>query len=380
MRIVMHIITGLNTGGAERALYNVIQGGLAERYQTIVVSLTNEGRYGPMLKRLGVPVYCLGMTQGIPSLKALVDFRKIVKMYQPDIVQGWMYHGNILANVAGCFSSKSSRVVWNIRHCLYDLRDEKILTQWIIRLSKMSSMLPAAIVYNSHLSRSQHEQFGFSPVNGVVIPNGFDLGRFSGQQSLRSEVRNELNLAQDATLIGHVGRYHPMKDHACFLRAAVIVLKQKNNVVFLMAGKEVDVQNRHLTDLIPDQYRNHFLLLGERNDVQRLYKAMDVFCLSSFSEAFPNVLGEAMSSSLPCITTNVGDGAFIVGEAGFVVPPRTPGALAAAMLEVIEKSDKERHDLGKAARQRVEEHFSLKSIVENYSMLYDEMSLPSESM
>jgi len=371
MPVVIHIITGLNTGGAERALYNVIQGGLAESFRTIVISLTDEGRYGPMLKELGVPVYCLGMKHGLPSISALWVLRRIIRKYQPDVVQGWMYHGNLFASLARFFSSHSSKVVWNVRQCLYILREEKKLTQLVIRLCMVITKKPAGIIYNSQLSKTQHEQLGFSNSNGLVIPNGFDLEHFQKNVDAMCALREGLSLPVEALVIGHVGRFHPMKDHACFIKAAELVINEQPKAFFLLAGTNVDDNNVQIMDLIPEEWRHRFLLLGERNDVHRLYNAMDVFCLSSSSEAFPNVLGEAMSSSLPCITTDVGEAAYIVGETGLVVPPKDPSASASAMLQMLDKPAEMRHSLGLAARLRVEEKFSLKSVVRMYAELYE---------
>jgi glycosyltransferase involved in cell wall biosynthesis len=372
MKVVVNIITGLNTGGAERALYNVIQGGLTEHYKIVVVSLTDEGRYGPLLQELDVPVHCLGMTQGVPSLTALWHLRKLIKMYQPSVIQGWMYHGNILASIARWFSSKPVCVMWNVRHCLDDIKSEQTLTQWIIRVCKCFSRSAATIVYNGQLSRVQHEEFGWSDCNGLVIPNGFELDRFFYDERIRSRVRQIFHLDDSVIVIGLIARYHPIKDHEGFLRAAVSVAKKRSDVVFLLAGTGVTDQNEKLLEIIPSDMQSQFMLLGERSDVEELYSAMDAFCLSSLSEAFPNVLGEAMASSLPCITTDVGDAAFIVGETGQVVQPGDPAALAGSMLGLLEKTGEERARLGQAARDRIEENFSLDRVVEMYVALYGE--------
>jgi glycosyltransferase involved in cell wall biosynthesis len=367
---VVHIITGLSTGGAERALYNVIANGLADSYSTVVVSLTDEGRYGPMLKELGVAVYCLGMKRGIPSVSSLVKFRTIIKELNPDLIQGWMYHGNLFASFASLFVKPKRRIVWNVRQCIYSLNAEKRLTRSVILLGARLSACADGIIYNSQLSCTHHRSIGYSNKKDVVIPNGFPLSRFAFNNDSRTKIRDGLALSLNDFVVGHVGRFHPMKDHANFLKAAVLVAKKLSNARFLMIGTDIESSNAELLLDLPKSLEDRFVLLGERSDVETYYSAMDAFCLSSSSEAFPNVLGEAMACGLPCISTNVGDAVYIVGDTGLIVPPCDPQALANAMLVMLEKPEEERECLRKEARARIEQHFSMDRVVDEYKHLY----------
>ena len=370
MTVVMHIITGLNTGGAERALCNVIQGGLAERFQTVVVSLTDGGRYGPMLEEFGVPVHCLGMKRGLTSFSALWCLRKVVRKYHPDIVQGWMYHGNLAARLAITLAAGRPAVVWNVRHSLYNLADEKPLTQQVIRSNHWLSSRIDSIVYNSQASRRQHEAFGFAGSRGKIIPNGFDVVGLRPEPGTGKSIRQELSIPEDALVIGHVARFHPMKDHASFLRAAVRVASAVPAARFLVVGREVSPRHPTLAGIVPPELLERFVFPGEHSDVPRLMQSMDVFCLSSWSEAFPNVLGEAMASGVACVTTDVGDCADIVRDTGIVVPPSDSEALARGLMEMLDKPSKERVALCRAAMERVECHYGLDSVVAQYTNLY----------
>jgi len=133
----------------------------------------------------------------------------------------------------------------------------------------------------------------------------------------------------------------------------------------------VSPENPTLAGIVPPELLERFIFPGERTDVQRLMQAMDVFCLSSWSEAFPNVLGEAMACGVPCVATDVGDSADIIGDTGIVVPPSDTEALARGLMLMLEKPDEERRALGRAARQRVKEHYSLAAVVEEYARLYE---------
>jgi len=367
---VLHVITGLSTGGAERALYNVLAGGLAHSGNPAVLSLGDEGAYGRKIRDLGVPVYTLGMRRGVPTPGILVRLRRAVCEIQPEVIQGWMYHGNLAASVAARLASGRPAVAWNVRHSLYELQAEKPLTRQVIRANRFFSRGVDSIIYNSHLSRSQHEAFGFSGGSARVIPNGFDLDRLAPDPVAGSAVRAELGLPHDVRVIGHVARFHPMKDHASFLRAAVRVARANPAARFLLVGREVTPENPALAGIVPPDLIDRFVFTGERSDVYRLMQAMDVFCLSSCSEAFPNVLGEAMACGIPCVATDVGDSADIVGDSGLVVPPRDSEALADALLALLAKDPAERVVLGQAARHGIEQRYALPRMVDQYTQLY----------
>jgi len=370
---ILHVITGLNTGGAERALYSICQGGLAQQYRTVVVSLSGEGRYGPLLKELGVEVFTLDMKRALPSISALLKLRVILRKVQPDLIQGWMYHGNLLASLSRLFLLEKRPVVWNVRHSLYDLDKEKRATQWVIKLCKKLPFQPIKIIYNSRLSRQQHEAFGFAKEQGLVIPNGFFLERFAFSSELRSSIRDHLQVADTTQVVGHVARFHPMKDHFSLIKAALKVLNHNENTVFVMLGTDVTVGNAALVNEIPNELMDHFRFLGEKSNVEHYMSAFDLFVLSSWSEAFPNVLGEAMACGLPCVTTGVGDAAYIVADTGKVVPPRNPDLLASAISNMLETSDQAFSELKRKARERVELKFSLDSVVDKYCSLYSDI-------
>lgn len=371
---VLHLITGLATGGAEQVLFNGLAGGLAGRFDSAVVSLHDEGTYGEAIRDLGVPVHALGMGWGIPLPGAVKALRRVVADFQPEVIQGWMYHGNLAAILAGWLAPGRPAVAWNIRHSLYGLRAEKPLTRQVIRSNRALSARPDAILYNARLSRQQHETFGFAPDRGQVIPNGFDLARLRPVSERGLMVRHELGILGEARVVGHVARLHPMKDHARFLRAAARVARDREYVHFLLSGTEVTPDNSALVGIVPDALRQRFHFLGERADVPDLMRAMDVLCQSSWSEAFPNVLGEAMAIGVPCVATDVGDSADIIGGTGVIVPPRDDEALTQGLLAMLAKSTEERRAMGEAARARVESRYSLDAMVAQYARLYEDMN------
>ena len=371
---VIHIITSLYTGGAERALYNLLQGGLNEQFETHVISLSDAGTIGPQIERLGVPVICLGMPSGRPTLASVIKLRRVIKDLQPDLIHGWMYHGNIVTMIARIATMTRPALVWGVRHSLYQIENEKRLTQLVIKANRFLSNSPDMILYNSRLSQQQHEQFGFQGTNSQVIPNGINLKQFCFSDAERTRIRTELGIPTDAIVAGHVARLHPMKDHPLFLQAAIDIAKRFEQFHCILIGRDVNMENEGLAKYIPEELQNRFHLLDERSDISAVMSAMDIFTLTStWGEAFPNVLGEAMATGLPCVTTNVGDSALIVGDCGQIVEPQDKAALVGAIESLVVLSSTDRQQIGVRARRRIEEYFSLNAIVKEYSNLYESL-------
>lgn len=368
---VLHIINGLASGGAETMLAKLLAGMDREAFEPAVVSLTDRGSLAEHLANLQVPVHALGFGSALPTPSAVWRLVRIVRRIRPHLIQGWMYHANLAAELASICVSEPAPVLWNIRHSIYRLADEKCTTAAIIRLGARLSFRPAHILYNAHVSAVQHEALGYRFEKRVVIPNGFDTQRFIPSEQARVRIRTELGLSSSTVLIGLIARYHPMKDHATFLRAAGSLVDTHPDVHFLLVGRDVDWDNAALVRLIQDTgVGTRIHLLGERTDIHQVTAALDVSAISSYSEGFPNVIGEAMACAVPCTVTDVGDSASIVGETGRVVPPRDHQALAEAWRALLRVGPAGRARLGRAARRRIEEHFSLPAVIARYEQLY----------
>ena len=371
---ILHVITGLAAGGAEAMLLKLLSW-TAGDVQSAVVSLSQDERaVEPAIRDLGIPVYCLGLRRVFPNPLALPALRRIVRNFRPQIIQGWMPHGNVLASLAGRWAGKAA-IVWNIRQALYDISYERWFTRAVIRLGARLSSGPAAIVYNSRTSVAQHEAFGYKPAHRIVIPNGFDCQLFRPDENAREKVRRELGLARDAVLIGLVARYHAMKDHANFLRAAGLVARQHVNTYFLLVGSGVTQDQAALVKIVADQQlQERVFLMGERPDVPRMTASLDIACCSSWTESFPNTVGEAMACGVPCVVTNVGDSAYVIGDTGVCTPPRDYCAFAEGMNRLLNGGIDYRRRLGSTARERIEREFSMAAVARQYESLYDQLS------
>ena len=329
----------------------------------------------PKIQALGIPVHSLGMRRGVPSPLAILRLARWLWQHHPDVIQTWMYH----ADLVGCLAARligRIPVSWGIRHSDLSPEGNSSLTLHTVKICAMlSRWLPARIVCCSEASRRVHVEAWYAAEKMVVIPNGFDIDTFMPDIAARNSIRKELAIPDDASVIGMVARFHPIKDHHNFVRAAKILYQTRSNVHFVLCGRGVSWDSERLVAWIDEAgIRNRFHLLGLRDDMSSITAAFDIATLTSFGEAFPNVVGEAMSCAVPCVVTDVGDMAHIVGETGMVVPPRNPEALAEAWGKMLDLGPEGRYRLGMAARERVKENFSLPKIVDWYQNVFEELA------
>lgn len=371
---IVHVTTTLDTGGAEMMLYRLLAARTDDDLEPVVVSLSDCGPIGEMIRGLRVPVHTLGMRPGWPSPLAFARLVALLRRERPVLVQTWLYHadlfGGLAARVVGGIP-----VAWGLHVGTLDPTLMRRSTLQVVQLcARLSRWLPAAIVACAEEARRVHVAFGYDPEKMVVIPNGFDTEALRPDPAARVSVRAELGLPLETPLVGLVARFHPQKDHRMFARAAEHLRWRwhRDDVHFVLCGRGATWDNPELAQWLDEaNVRDRCHLLGDRRDVARLQASLDLACLSSAGgEAFPLVLGEAMACGVPCVATDVADTRLLVGEAGRIVPPRDPVALAAAMAEVLDLQETERARLGKIARRRIESCYALPRIVERYGALH----------
>lgn len=369
----MFVITALKSGGAERMLWKLLSRIDRSRFEPFVIALSRDSdRIVQAFQDIDVPCELLGMRPGRVSLGPVVRLARRLRSLGPDIVQGWMYHGNLAATVASAALGGHVPVLWNIRGALDSSHDRRP-TGFVIWAGGKLSGTSARIINNSIVSALQHEQrFGYESSRRVILPNGFDVDAFRPSVQARKIMRESLHLPSDSVLVGLIGHYRSMKDHPGFLRAASLLHQRYPQVHYVLAGDRIDDTNSQLNSLISTYgLRARVHLLGNRDDTQVIQAALDVAVSSSASgEGFPNVIGEAMSCGVPCVVTDVGDSAVVVGDTGIVVPPKNPEALAGSIAGLIDGGETHRRELGARARQRIIDCFGLDSVVRQYETLY----------
>lgn len=375
MRRIVFIITGLYTGGAEMMLLKVLERLDRQRFAPHVISLTTLGELAPRIAALGIPVDAMGMKPGLPSPSGFFRLVRLLKRLKPDVVHTWMYHADLLGGLAARLAGVSA-VGWCIRNSNLDKDKTKFSTRAVVGLcASISKWLPSRILSCSEKARQFHVACGYVAEKMLVVPNGFDLSQFKPDLDARFRVRAELGITDQTPLVGLIGRFDPQKNHAGFFEAAGMLHRHMSQVHFVLAGQGVDVSNAALMQTITQEgVQGNTHLLGLRNDIPALMGALDVLASSSsYGEAFPNVLGEAMACGVPCAVTDVGDSAYIVGDAGRVVATGDMAGLADALAGILQLPAAEWLALGEAARTRVATHFEIGRITRQYEAFYSEL-------
>ena len=371
-RKVLHIISGLDTGGAEMMLYKILAHSIDNDIEHQVLSIRKLGPIAKKIQDLGCEVQTLNIGAGLWhvffSLPLLIS--KTIR-FQPDVIQGWMYHGNLFAMISAFFFPKKVMLCWNVRQTLYDIKKEKFFTRLTIRICKIFSNIPTHILYNSILSAQQHEKYGFSAHQRMIIFNGFETGKFKPNEQSKLSVRKELNI-KTTYIVGHIGRFHPKKDHNTLFLAARKILEEIDDVTFVFVGRDILPSNRVLAGYMNNSNLvEKVKLLGERKDIARILTAMDVLVSTSgWGEGFSNVIGEAMASGVLCVATDVGDAKNIIGETGVTVPPYSTDQISMEVVKILLYPDEQRLTRGKDTRRRIIEFYSIDKITKKYLKLY----------
>lgn len=373
---ILHIIIGLNVGGAENALKRLIESHLTTpNYQHSVISLTTIGKIGTQLQELGIKIYTLEITSFWNAPLKFLNLIKIIKNNQPDIVHSWMYHADLLGGIAAYLTKH--KIIWSIRntHATVGSGTASFTKYIMLTCAWLSKYIPKKIVCVANSAISSHNKYDHSKM--LVIPNGYDTEKIIKQSNniSRETFRSSLGIDSNAIVIGSVGRFNDYKDFPTFIETASLLLTAYDNLKFLLIGRNVDTNNNALMILINKTIDpSAFLLLGERNDIPVCLKAMDIFCLHSISEGFPNVLGEAMCIGVPCITTDAGDAALMVRNAKLVSPISDPTALAEKVKSIITLSPEERHEIGAELQRIIKTDYSLQNMQQSYEKLYTEVA------
>ncbi len=371
---ILHIITGLADGGAEGVLCRLISADLSRENQHYVISLTDRGRHAAFLESLGSTVDCLHMPRGRLTLKGLRMLYRRIKAIDPDVVQTWMYHadlvGGVLARLAGYRA-----VVWGIRQSNIVQAGNSRLSFMVMKLcAHLSGYVPARIACCSEQAVGPHLDVGYRADKFTIIPNGYSLDRIRPDREARMRFRQGLSIDAQTVVLGMVARFDPLKDHENLFTALHLLKRKKQPFVCLLAGEGMTNANQALAAMVDAAgVGKHLRLIGPCEDVPAIMNALDIHVLSSASEGFPNVLAEAMACGTPCVSTDVGDAALILGGTGWLVPRQDPERLADAMSIAIHeytRCQSDRLQRQAACRDRIVEYFDLQKMVCAYQLLW----------
>lgn len=366
--IILHVITGLNDGGAEGALYRLCKNDKDNSH--FVVSLLNGGKYEANFKLINISTFSLKLNTTYGVLMSLYNFKILLNKIKPDVIQTWLYHADLFGGL-GAFIFGYRNIYWNIRNCNTSKKALKITTRLVVYVNSiLSNFIPKRIISVSQSATLHHINIGYKKDNFVNIPNGYEF------------IGNDFNLdyfesfkKKSSFLIGMVARYDPQKDHNNLLKSLVIIKDSNIDFHCLLVGTGMDYSNFYLVNEINKlKLNNHITLLGRRDDINNVMRILDLHVLSSLGEAFPNVLVEAMLNETLCVSTDVGDASYIIGDFGWIVKPECPIELASAILDANNLFCNKRKDWEKlrfSAKEYVVSRFSIEKMVKSYNEIWN---------
>jgi len=367
---ITFLIRSLNYGGAERQLVALAKG-LHERGHSVGVAVFYPG--GPLekdLREAGVPVRALDKLGRWDVLGFLWRLTRLLREERPDILHSYLVVPNLVTVMFKLLFPRI-KMVWGVRASNMDLSRYDWFIRMTYRLERLFSRFPDLIIVNSQAGRRDHFAHGFPKEKMVVIHNGIDTQRFCPNPGARRRGRAEWGVSEDEKLIGLVGRLDPKKDHPTFLKAAALLAQEREDVRFVCVGDGLADYRQELHKLGQELGLTERLIwAGARDDISAVYNSLEIASSSSsYGEGFPNVIGEAMACGVPCVVTDVGDSAWIVGDAGVVVPPKNHHALADGWRDMLRRLGDHRLSLSEKARARVALHFDLDALVQKTSDL-----------
>jgi glycosyltransferase involved in cell wall biosynthesis len=372
---ILHIITSLELGGAENALYKLC---ISDRKNThVVVSFTNGGYYSDLLVENNIELYSLGLNRVDNVFVASYKLYKILSNTKPNIIQTWLYHADVYG---GCMSwlFGYKNIVWNIRNTNVSSKALKSTTRLLLKIQAiLSFIIPQRIIACSTKSIATHKEIGFCTSKFGVIYNGYDPKTLIFSSDERNRLRSKIGINNSEFVVGMVARFDVQKDHINLLRSLFIIKKRKIHIKCLLIGENVTHNNEVLSKLISEYgLDKQVFLLGASHNIRGIMSSLDLHILSSLGESFPNVVAEAMLCQTPCVATDVGESSRIIGCTGWIVPPQNSKILSDAIIKAKEIFDNDKvkwEHLRILSRSQIIEQFSIKRMVNEYNIIWSQL-------
>ena len=341
---ILHIITGLNTGGAEMMLYKLCA--YRQNVDYHVISLTNIGPIGKKIQDLGVTVESLGLSKSPFSIIKFFKLIKMIKQLSPDLVQTWLYHADLIGGIAARLAGK--KVFWNIRQASVNRKLNKWHTVLTSRICGLLIFIPQKVLSCTQTGIAEHAKIGYPKEKMQFVSNGFEVDQFKLGESRKK-------------VILHIGRFAPLKDHQSFIKLARSLHSEIPEYEFHMYGDNVTVENPDLKDVT----ENYIKLMGRNDELYNIYPTASLLISTSLSEGFSNTIGEAMCCGTPVIATDVGDSRIIVNNPDFIVSPQNIKEMQQAVLKLLNSPPSPT-----SIRESITSRFDIKEVVKQYEELY----------
>jgi glycosyltransferase involved in cell wall biosynthesis len=371
---IVHLISGLGIGGAERTLQGLVSQLDKRGFESVIISLSDLGEIGRQLQQRGFSVHTLDWKPGRLSPLGLIKLVRLISRLKPKVLQSWMYHADLVAALVS-YWIKSINLMWNIRTSIPSIRDLPSSTRVVVRACSFLSSRPEVVIVNSEQGLRDHRAVGYQPKEWIVIHNGIDTQRFVPSQSHRDAVRSRLGIKPDETLLGYVARFHHKKSHRFLIQSFAKLIQSADNYYLALVGKGIDKENDELMSWIQQAgVKERVFLLGPLAQTEYFYPGLDMLALpSQFGEGFPNVVAEAMACGVPCVVTEAGEAPLIVGDTGEIVATGDLDGYSDALSRLSKRVAGNRQQAAQEARDRIVTLFNFEGMLANYEKLYRRM-------
>ncbi|ANU10115.1 hypothetical protein BBH88_07260 [Planococcus antarcticus DSM 14505] len=347
-------------------LSKIISNNSCEDVSMFVITLIDINHYYQQMTNTGTKIYCINFNKGLLGPLNILKIVKIIYKEKPDVIQTWMYHCDFIGIFLKIIFPKK-KLIWNIRHSNLVKNVDKSTTIFLANILGKLSFFPNKIICGSVAAYNSHLKVGYREKKLTIIPNGFDTNQFAPNNMIRKEVRKELGLLNENLVIGHIGRANKIKNQIALIEVFSEISREYSNLKLVLIGKG-----------IKEKYQNHSLvienksviLIDEVSDVQRYLKSFDLFVLPSLSEGFPNVIGEAMASGVPCISTRVGDSPQIINKEELIAIRNSNSDLEKKILYWLNLDSETKKELKIYSRNRIINTYSINKVVALYIDLY----------